>query len=119
MKLVATLREVKYFEIRAEEEIPGPAAALYSRNDTFRKFLANLDLTVQWYNKVRTTILEVEYPLIEEQLEEIDIHLKQAEESLSWKNEGWLLLCIISWNYFFIFIYGNAVCERAIMSHTV
>ena len=47
------LREVKYLEIREKEEIPGSASNMYSKNDTFRKFVANLDLTVNWYNKVR------------------------------------------------------------------
>ena len=90
MQLVAVLREVKYLEIREKEEIPGSAATMYSKNDTFRKFVANLDLTVQWYNKVRKTVLEVEYPLVEGQLEEIDVQLKQAEDSLNWENEGML-----------------------------
>ena len=59
LQLVAVLREVKYLEIRGSEEIPGSAATIYSKNDTFRQYVANLDLTVQWYNKVRTTVLEV------------------------------------------------------------
>jgi dynein heavy chain len=87
-QLVAVLREVKYLEIRDQEEIPGSAATMYSKNDTFRKFVANLDLTVQWYNKVMTTVLQVEFPLVEQQLADIDVQLKQAEESLNWENEG-------------------------------
>ena len=51
-QLVAVLREVKYLEIRNKEEIPNSASTMYSKNDTFRKYVANLDLTVQWYNKV-------------------------------------------------------------------
>lgn len=85
---MAVLREVKYLEMRDQEEIPGSAATMYSKNDTFRKYLANLDVTVQWYNKVRKTVLEVEFPLVEGQLDEIDVQLKQAEESLNWENEG-------------------------------
>ena len=50
--MVAVLREVKYLEIREKEEVPNSASSIYSKNDTFRKFVANLDLTVQWYNKV-------------------------------------------------------------------
>lgn len=88
LQLVAVLREVKYLEIRAEEEIPPSAAAMYSKNEMFRKFLANLDLTVQWYNKVRRTVLEVEFPLIEGQLQDIDVQLEQAEKSLNWESEG-------------------------------
>ncbi|KAK6170907.1 hypothetical protein SNE40_019193 [Patella caerulea] len=87
-QLVAVLREVKYLEIRSEEEVPESANAVYARNDEFRKYLANLDLTVQWYNKVRNTILEVEYPLIETQLQDIDVQLEKAESSLNWNSQG-------------------------------
>ncbi|GFN78401.1 dynein heavy chain 9, axonemal, partial [Plakobranchus ocellatus] len=87
-QLVAVLREVKYLEIREKEEIPNSASSMYSKNDTFRKFVANLDLTVQWYNKIRKTVLEVEYPLIEGQLAEIDQQLEQAEKTLNWENDG-------------------------------
>ncbi len=52
LQLVAVLREVKYLEIRGSEEIPRSAAEMYSKNQTFRQYVANLDLTVQWYNKV-------------------------------------------------------------------
>ena len=52
---MAVLREVKYLEIREKEEVPNSASSIYSKNDTFRKFVANLDLTVQWYNKVSET----------------------------------------------------------------
>lgn len=87
-QLVAVLREVKYLEIRGSEEIPESAAAIYSKNDTFRQYVANLDLTVQWYNKVRTTVLEVEYPLVEGQLEQIDVQLQRAEKDLNWNSEA-------------------------------
>ena len=56
---MAVLREVKYLEIRANEEIPGSAADIYSKNDTFRQYVANLDLTVQWYNKVRAPLADL------------------------------------------------------------
>ena len=85
---MAVLREVKYLEISEQEEIPESAAVLYNKNETFRQFCANLDLTVLWYNKVRETVLEVEYPLIEGQLEQIDVQLQKAEKDLNWNSEG-------------------------------
>ena len=51
-QLIAVLREVKYLEQRNKEEIPDSAAKIYERNDIFRQYINNLDLTVQWYNKV-------------------------------------------------------------------
>ena len=87
-QLVAVLREVKYLEIRAEESVPESASAIYSRYDTLWKFTTNLDLTVNLYNKVRTNVLEVEFPLIESQVEAIDTKLQQAESALNWNSDG-------------------------------
>ena len=39
------------------------------------------------YNKVRRTVLEVEYPLIEDQLNDIDSELKKGEETLKWNSD--------------------------------
>ena len=87
-QLVAVLREVKYLELRDVEEIPESAGSIYASNDKLRQYGQNLDLMVRWYNKVRNSVLEVEYPLIEGQLLEIDTQLKQAEEELNWTSDG-------------------------------
>jgi dynein heavy chain len=89
-QLVSTLREVKYLELRdqPDESIPEQAAAMFSRNETYRKYLSNLDLTVAWYNKIRDTILDVELPLIADQLQEIDSQLEQALTTLTWDSDG-------------------------------
>ena len=87
-QLTAVLREVKYLDGREEQEIPESAKAMFAKNDTFWRFVTNLDLTVHLYNKVRNTILEVEFPLVEGQLQEIDVQLEQAEKSLNWESDG-------------------------------
>ena len=87
-QLVAVLREVKYLLIRDMEEIPASASQLYANNDTLLMYVAHLDLTVAWYNKIRETVLEVEYPIIEAQLTDIDTQLQDAEDSLDWQTEG-------------------------------
>ena len=87
-KLVAVLREVKYLEIRAEEKIPDSAVVIYKSYDTLWKFVMNLDTTVKLYNKVRTSVLDVEFPLIEEQLADIDNKFQQAESTLNWNTDG-------------------------------
>lgn len=74
--------------IRGEEGIPESAAGIYAKHETLRKFTANLDLTVAWYNKVRETVLEVEFPLVESQLAGIDQQLQKAEKDLSWEGDG-------------------------------
>ncbi|XP_070581054.1 dynein beta chain, ciliary-like isoform X2 [Ptychodera flava] len=87
-QLVAVLREVKYLNIRGTDDIPEKGKALYEKHETFHQYRANLDLTVAWYNEVRETVLEVEYPLIEGQLAEIDTKLEQAENTLNWNQDG-------------------------------
>lgn len=89
-QLISTLREVKYLETgsQPQEAIPEQAAVMFSRNETYRNYLSNLDLTVAWYNKVRESVLDVELPLIADQLQEIDKQLEQALTSLTWVSEG-------------------------------
>ena len=89
-QLVALLREVKYLEMQKEENraIPEKAAAVFAQNETYRKYLQNLDVTVHLYNNIRETVLDVEYPLIEGQLNAIDVQLERAISELNWTSEG-------------------------------
>ncbi|XP_063312141.1 dynein axonemal heavy chain 9 [Pelobates fuscus] len=87
-QLVSVLREVKYLQTLQMETIPKEAEDIFASKESYRTYTANLELTVNWYNKVIKTILEVEFPLVEEQLKAIDIRLKNAEESLNWKTDG-------------------------------
>uniref|UniRef100_A0A670I3P5 Dynein axonemal heavy chain 17 n=1 Tax=Podarcis muralis TaxID=64176 RepID=A0A670I3P5_PODMU len=94
-ELVAVLREVKYLNFQQQKEIPDSAGSLFSQNETFRKFVDNLDLIVGWYNKIKKTILTVELPLVKGELQEIDVGLRKAETNLYWSNEGTKLLSFI------------------------
>uniref|UniRef100_A0A1I8JH23 DHC_N2 domain-containing protein n=1 Tax=Macrostomum lignano TaxID=282301 RepID=A0A1I8JH23_9PLAT len=89
-KLIAVLREVKYLHLRSdtapEDDKPqetAPAAA-----EDLAHHQSQHD--VQWYNYVRENTLEVEMPLIEDQLAEIDKKLEQAETSLNWNGETYI-----------------------------
>lgn len=86
------LREVSYLTGSQMESIPQTAAEFYASKESYRKLVANLELMVNRYNKILRTVLEVEYPLIERQLHDIDLHLKDAKETLNWKMEGEALL---------------------------
>nr|XP_020013652.1 dynein heavy chain 17, axonemal [Castor canadensis] len=86
--LVAVLREVKYLNFQQQKEIPGSAESLFSENETFRKFVGNLELIVGWYNEIKRTVMDVEFPLIKSELEEIDVKLLSAETTLFWNGEG-------------------------------
>ena len=61
---------------------------MYQENEKFVNYVTNLDYTTKSYNKIRSTILDVEKPLVEKQLEEIDHKLKRAEKDLSWSTPG-------------------------------
>lgn len=50
-QLTAVLREVKYLNFQQQKDIPGSAKSLFAQNETFRKFVDNLDLIVGWYNE--------------------------------------------------------------------
>lgn len=73
--------------------IPPAATEIYSCKESYRQMVANLEVMANRYNKVLKTVLEVEYPLIQGELRDIDLKLKEAEEMLSWKMEGELALC--------------------------
>ncbi|KFQ91060.1 Dynein heavy chain 9, axonemal, partial [Nipponia nippon] len=87
-QLVAVLREVSYLSGSQMGAIPPTAAEIYSSKESYRQMVANLELMVNRYNKVLKTVLEVEYPLIQGQLQDIDLKLKETEETLNWKTEG-------------------------------
>jgi len=94
-QLVAVLKEVNYLQSRSFENVPDRAIELHSRRDELRKYVINLDLIVHFYNKIRQTVLEVEYPLVENQLNGIDDKLQQAENSLTWNSEGFFIFCCV------------------------
>ncbi|NXC72870.1 DYH9 protein, partial [Anhinga anhinga] len=87
-QLVSVLREVSYLSSSQMGTIPLTAAEIYSSKESYRQMVASLELMVNRYNKVLKTVLEVEYPLIQGQLWDIDLKLKEAEETLNWKMEG-------------------------------
>lgn len=70
------------------KHIPETAAVMFSSREFYRQLVANLELTANWYNKVMKTLLEVEFPLVEEELKNIDLCLRAAQETLNWKTEG-------------------------------
>jgi dynein heavy chain len=78
-------------EVGGSANIPEDANKMYQENEKFVNYVTNLDYTTKSYNKIRLTILDVEKPLVEKQLEEIDRHLMRAEKELSWSTPGRIL----------------------------
>ncbi|XP_033840356.1 dynein heavy chain 9, axonemal isoform X2 [Periophthalmus magnuspinnatus] len=86
-QLVSVLREVKYLECEQTEVIPEAALHLHSSRGQLWKYLSNLEVTTDHYNKVLCSVLDVELPLIQAQLQALDFELSKAEESLHWNSE--------------------------------
>ncbi|KAL6090807.1 hypothetical protein STEG23_013233, partial [Scotinomys teguina] len=87
-QLTSVLKEMSYLQPTEVKHIPETAAAMFSSREFYRQLVANLEMMANWYNKVIKTLLEVEFPLVEEELQNIDLCLRAAEETLSWKTEG-------------------------------
>ena len=75
--LVRLLREVKYFLLLGFEA-PGAALEIYQHAEVFRRHMGNLDLIVNVYNWMQTTLLPVERPLLKAQLDKVDKLLAQG-----------------------------------------
>ena len=69
-------------------QFPPIAGELFEREMTFRSFNNSLDRTVQGYNRLKTNTTRVEYDLIKDQLDEIDVKLNDAENLLNWNSDG-------------------------------
>ena len=92
--LVRLLREVKYFLLLGLE-VPNTAMEIFQRVEIFRRQTGNLDLIVNMYNDIQTTLLPVERPLVKAQLDRIDKTLSQGigegknkAKALNWKSNG-------------------------------
>ncbi|XP_075070448.1 dynein axonemal heavy chain 11 [Mixophyes fleayi] len=86
-KLVAVLREVKYLQVQDHTDIPKAALGIFEKKEILHKYIGSLDLLVQWYNKLKQTVLEVEYPLIKEDMAAINEQLRDAEVHYTWNRE--------------------------------
>ncbi|XP_045053259.2 dynein axonemal heavy chain 11 isoform X2 [Desmodus rotundus] len=88
-KLVAVLREVKYLLMLKKSDVPDSASAVFKNRNTILKYIGNLELLVQGYNKLKQTLLEVECPLIEDELRAVEEQLQVAATSLTWQDDCW------------------------------
>jgi dynein heavy chain len=85
--LVQLLREVKYFLLLGLD-IPEDALEIYKRAEVFRRQTGNLELIVDMYNTIHSTLLPVEKPLVKGYLERMDQVLNKGIKALNWKSHG-------------------------------
>ncbi|XP_019728452.1 dynein heavy chain 11, axonemal isoform X3 [Hippocampus comes] len=93
-KLAEVLKDVKYIQT-LNIDIPVAAMTVFEKRDLFTKYVRSLQLVVQWYNKLKQTVLEIELPLIRDELASVDQLLKRAETDLTWQHQDcWSFICI-------------------------
>jgi dynein heavy chain len=86
-KVVALLREVKYFG-SLNVQTPEVAVNIYSKSETFRKFIFSLDTISNTYNSIINGILDVERPLVLSKIQEIDAEIEVGITQLNWKSDS-------------------------------
>ncbi|MCJ8730075.1 hypothetical protein PDJAM_G00113410 [Pangasius djambal] len=85
--LTSVLREVKYLGLLRNHNIPNAALHLYSKQETLYMYTTTLSQVTQWYNKLHSTILDVELRLVEAEMEEVRCTLSPALKHLRWSQE--------------------------------
>lgn len=86
-QLIALLREVKYF-LLLKLDVPGFALELNKKEKQFRNWRGKLQLCVNKYNSMMTSILPVECPLVRAQVEKIHHVVQTGLSMLTWKSHG-------------------------------
>ncbi|XP_068613056.1 dynein axonemal heavy chain 11 [Brachionichthys hirsutus] len=85
-KLTEVLKDVMYIQTLSQINIPAAALTVFDKRFMFTKYVSSLQLVVQWYNRLRQTMLSVERPLISAELDAIDLQLTRAECELTWQD---------------------------------
>jgi dynein heavy chain len=85
--LVRLLREVKYLQLN-DIEVPQRAAELFAKVNVYRSQTNNLDLTVNMYNEVLSTLLPVEKPLLQDRIQMMLDALQPGIVNLMWNSEN-------------------------------
>ena len=70
-----------------DRELPVAAVAIFKRFTDFRNYNNSLDQTVCLYNYLKTSIVQQESDLIQEEMDELDELMEPAEKTLTWNSE--------------------------------
>ncbi|KOC63491.1 Dynein beta chain, ciliary [Habropoda laboriosa] len=87
IQLRNTLREIRYMIIIKKPNLPPEAIEFYNRTQFFFNNTYNLNLIVNWYNRIRSESLPVEFKLVEEEVEDIDNLINYGQENYNWNSE--------------------------------
>jgi dynein heavy chain len=85
--LVKLLREVKYLTLQ-DYEVPERASLLYKKVNTYRTQTGNLQIIVDMYNGILSTLLPVEKPLLHDRIERMNKSLMPGITELKWNSQN-------------------------------
>ena len=79
------LVDVRYLKKEFQtHDIPKPLQKIFQQFEYFKAVHNILDQVVENYNYIKTTTNKVEYKLVEDEINEIDLLLRSAETTLNW-----------------------------------
>eukprot|EP00002_Diphylleia_rotans_P013390 TRINITY_DN2619_c0_g1_i7.p1 TRINITY_DN2619_c0_g1~~TRINITY_DN2619_c0_g1_i7.p1 ORF type:complete len:4501 (-),score=1146.89 TRINITY_DN2619_c0_g1_i7:169-13671(-) len=85
--LLRLIREVKYLS-QLGFSIPEGSMAVFKKAEVFRTTAGNLDLIVNRYNGILGSLFDIERPLFQQKIDEIDSSLEKGLQHLNWKSHG-------------------------------
>jgi len=85
--LVRLLREVKYF-LLLDLAVPPSAQEIYAKAETYRNQTGNLELIVNMYNGILSSLLKVEEPLLIDRIQRMDTVLLPGLKDLKWRSSN-------------------------------
>ena len=85
-KVVALLKEVRYLNFM-NITVPEKAKNIFAKQEVYRSFILRLDHIARQYNSFKTTMLDVEKPLVAARVQAIDSMCDKALTSIDWRNQ--------------------------------
>lgn len=61
---------------------------IYEKQEMFRLYRIDLEITIGWYNKIRRNSQKVEFDLVVEEIKAIDYRIEMAQNKLNWNSPG-------------------------------
>ncbi|XP_061150392.1 dynein axonemal heavy chain 11 [Syngnathus typhle] len=87
LALRSVLKEVKYLGMLKSQNIPKAALQLFSKRERLCLQIQTLILVTQWYNQLKSTILDVELGLVKVEMERTRRQLDPALQELTWAQD--------------------------------
>lgn len=88
MQITAILREVRYVQLEEHGGVPEEALNLAEKEAQIRKYTNSLHTTIERYNRIRNTTRDIEFNLINKDIEMIDDLIAKGSEEYDWHSEG-------------------------------